>query len=53
MAWIAQCQTTTTTTKTMMIEVLCGTIIERKETNGLAASLFGTGYLEQRLRGVY
>ncbi len=32
------------------IEILVGTIVERKEVNDLASSLFGTRYAEQRLR---
>lgn len=32
------------------IEILVGTIVERKEVNDLAGSLFGTRYAEQRLR---
>ncbi|KAL3938387.1 MAG: hypothetical protein SGBAC_006688, partial [Bacillariaceae sp.] len=47
MAWIAQSQDRITG-RTM--EVLCGTVIERKESSDLAASLFGTRYLEQRMR---
>jgi crossover junction endonuclease MUS81 len=43
MTWIAQC------TKTGK-EILCGTIMERKESSDLVSSLFGTRYLEQRLR---
>jgi ERCC4-type nuclease len=46
MAWIAQCQTK----DRGVIEVMCGTILERKDTQDLASSLFGTRYLEQRLR---
>ena len=41
MAWIA---------RSGSIEVMLGTIIERKEVNDLASSLFGTRYKEQRLR---
>lgn len=41
MAWIARSGT---------IEIMLGTIIERKEVNDLASSLFGTRYKEQRLR---
>lgn len=47
MAWIAQAQEKITG-RTM--EVLCGTIIERKESSDLVNSLFGTRYLEQRMR---
>ncbi len=56
MAWIARCEqkhrgiTTTTTTTTTTIEVMLGTIIERKTAEDLTSSLFGTRYLEQRLR---
>ena len=32
------------------IEILVGTIVERKEVSDLASSLFGTRYAEQRLR---
>jgi ERCC4-type nuclease len=41
MAWIARSGTT---------EIMLGTIVERKEVNDLASSLFGTRYNEQRLR---
>ena len=41
MAWIAQCGT---------IEVLLGTILERKHVEDLATSIFGTRFQEQRLR---
>jgi ERCC4-type nuclease len=41
MAWIAYSGS---------VEILLGTIIERKEVNDLASSLFGTRYKEQRLR---
>ena len=41
MCWIARCND---------IEILLGTIIERKEASDLASSLFGTRYMEQRLR---
>jgi len=41
MAWLARCGQT---------EIMLGTIVERKEVNDLASSLFGTRYLEQRLR---
>ena len=47
MCWIAQCQQQQDGT---LIEVLLGTILERKDTQDLASSLFGTRYLEQRLR---
>ena len=46
MAWIARCENDDGTTT----EVMCGTIIERKEVSDLASSLFGTRYAEQRLR---
>ena len=48
MAWIAQCTTEGSPTK--VIEVMCGTIMERKEISDFSASLFGTRYNEQRLR---
>ena len=41
MAWMARSGDT---------EIMLGTIVERKEVNDLASSLFGTRYLEQRLR---
>ena len=41
MAWIATSGS---------IEVMLGTIVERKQVDDLASSLFGTRYLEQRLR---
>ena len=41
MAWLARCGDT---------EIMLGTIVERKEVNDLVSSLFGTRYLEQRLR---
>lgn len=41
MAWIARSGT---------LEIMLGTIVERKEVNDLASSLFGTRYKEQRLR---
>ena len=47
MAWIAQC--TDPATK-KVVEVLLGTILERKEVHDLACSLFGTRFSEQRLR---
>jgi ERCC4-type nuclease len=43
MAWIARHMPTN-------LEVMLGTILERKDTADLASSLFGTRYLEQRLR---
>ena len=46
MAWIAQCDTGN---NGKVIEVLLGTILERKETSDLASSLSGMRYLEQRL----
>jgi ERCC4-type nuclease len=46
MAWIAQCPTK----GGAVIEVMCGTILERKDTKDFASSIFGTRYLEQRLR---
>ena len=42
MTWIAKSDTGT--------EIMLGTIIERKESSDLVQSLFGTRYLEQRLR---
>jgi ERCC4-type nuclease len=47
MTWIAQSKDKSTG---KLVEVLCGTIIERKESSDLVSSLFGTRYLEQRLR---
>lgn len=41
MAWLARCGDT---------EIMLGTIVERKAVDDLASSLFGTRYLEQRLR---
>jgi hypothetical protein len=41
MAWLA---------RSGDVEIMMGTIVERKEVNDLAQSLFGTRYLEQRLR---
>jgi ERCC4-type nuclease len=41
MAWLA---------RSGNVEIMLGTIVERKEVNDLAQSLFGTRYLEQRLR---
>jgi ERCC4-type nuclease len=41
MCWVARCGD---------IEILLGTVIERKEASDLASSLFGTRYMEQRLR---
>ena len=41
MAWIA---------RSGKVEVMLGTIVERKEVHDLASSLYGTRYLEQRLR---
>ena len=35
---------------TVQVELLLGTIIERKTTEDLVSSLFGTRYMEQRLR---
>ena len=49
MAWIAQCSIKGSTT-TAIIEVMCGTILERKEISDFSSSLFGTRYNEQRLR---
>jgi len=46
MAWIAQC----IIPKQKPIEIMIGTIIERKEVSDLASSLYGTRYSEQRLR---
>jgi ERCC4-type nuclease len=53
MAWIAQCvqpKTKGMSSHSKPIEIMVGTIIERKEVNDLAASLYGTRYSEQRLR---
>ncbi|CAJ1959318.1 unnamed protein product [Cylindrotheca closterium] len=47
MAWIAQAQDKISGRTT---EVLCGTIVERKESSDLVGSLFGSRYLEQRMR---
>lgn len=47
MTWIAQSNDNSTG---KVVEVLCGTIIERKESSDLVGSLFGTRLLEQRLR---
>jgi ERCC4-type nuclease len=41
MAWIG---------RSGSVEIMLGTIVERKEVNDLASSLFGTRYKEQRLR---
>lgn len=41
MAWLARCGDQ---------EIMLGTIVERKEVHDLASSLFGTRYVEQRLR---
>jgi ERCC4-type nuclease len=41
MAWIAQCGD---------LEVLVGTILERKQVDDLAGSIYGTRFQEQRLR---
>jgi ERCC4-type nuclease len=41
MAWLARCGD---------VEIMLGTICERKQVNDLASSLFGTRYAEQRLR---
>lgn len=46
MAWVAQC----IVPKQKTIEIMVGTIIERKEVNDLASSLYGTRFSEQRLR---
>jgi ERCC4-type nuclease len=54
MAWIAQCiqpkQQEQPQQQTKPIEIMVGTIIERKEVSDLAGSLYGTRYNEQRLR---
>jgi ERCC4-type nuclease len=53
MAWIARCtlpKTSEMSTEPKPIEVMIGTIIERKDVNDLVSSLFGTRYSEQRLR---
>jgi crossover junction endonuclease MUS81 len=46
MAWVAQC----IIPKQKPIEIMVGTIIERKEISDLVSSLYGTRYSEQRLR---
>ena len=43
MTWIARSEHD-------QVEIMCGTIVERKESADLVSSLFGTRYLEQRLR---
>jgi ERCC4-type nuclease len=55
MAWIARCgggggtkREPPSTAKPL--EIMVGTIVERKEVNDLACSLYGTRYNEQRLR---
>ena len=54
MLWIAQGlrihRVCGETTLTVEAELLLGTIIERKTTDDLVSSLFGTRYMEQRLR---
>jgi ERCC4-type nuclease len=53
MAWIAQCvqpKTNGMSSEFKPIEIMVGTIIERKQVLDLAASLYGTRYSEQRLR---
>jgi ERCC4-type nuclease len=53
MAWIAQCvqpKTKGMSSQSKPIEIMVGTIIERKEVSDLACSLYGTRYSEQRLR---
>ena len=54
MAWIAQGMPKNKSTKknddNVQIELMVGTIIERKTTDDLKASLFGTRYNEQQLR---
>ena len=46
MAWIAQC----IIPKQKPLEIMIGTIIERKEVSDLVSSLYGTRFSEQRLR---
>jgi ERCC4-type nuclease len=57
-AWVARC-TIPSKDKTgdpnkppamTILEVMCGTILERKEISDFSSSLFGTRYNEQRLR---
>ncbi|KAG7369674.1 ERCC4 domain containing protein [Nitzschia inconspicua] len=60
MAWIAQCvqpktngmssSSSSSSSENNPIEIMVGTIIERKEVADLACSLYGTRYSEQRLR---
>jgi ERCC4-type nuclease len=54
MAWIAQGlrreRHNGKITTTVEVELLLGTIIERKTTEDLVSSLFGTRFMEQRLR---
>jgi ERCC4-type nuclease len=51
MAWIGQ--GVDPQSKTIVCELMLGTIIERKTTSDLKSSLFGTRYWEQRLRLQY
>lgn len=51
MLWIARGSSKVDTSK--IVEVLLGTIIERKTANDLASSIFGTRYAEQRMRLKY
>lgn len=48
MLWIARGSSKHDPAKT--VEVVLGTIIERKTANDLASSIFGTRYAEQRMR---
>jgi ERCC4-type nuclease len=57
-AWVARCtipskDKTSDPNKphaTTVLELMCGTILERKEISDFSSSLFGTRYNEQRLR---
>ena len=51
MLWITRGESKADSSKT--IELLLGTIIERKTANDLASSIFGTRYAEQQLRLKY
>jgi ERCC4-type nuclease len=52
MAWIARCEKFEDGSRppNQPLEIMVGTIIERKEVADLASSLYGTRYNEQRLR---
>ena len=52
MAWIARCEKPKDESNPLKkpLEIMIGTIIERKEVADLASSLYGTRYNEQRLR---